>query len=357
MFKNIKKIILFLFILFFILYTQKELFAMDIYYKNHLLHTDVKPFVKNGRTLVPISVIAHNMNADVKWNSNKKLVTIVKQNMKVHIEIGRLTMLVETNQKKEIIKLDVPAMIIQDRTMVPLRAISEIFGSDVKWDKTTNSILIDSDKNITLKNPKPKDKGSNLNTKTPVSKTTENLIIKNLENLPRVNYKIPELKIKIEDVSSNQRYISQITLLKKKLSGTYKAYNITSIKNPHYSLICYTDNTNVYIQEKSNDNKRNLAIYALPNYTIVTSPDFNYELESVMRSILMKNKKISKDDDLLIEQQAVSKSGTYTIQTIKVTMEDSIGSHLMGEYLVDAYNKTIIDFKTKKIIYSDSRKN
>ena len=40
------------------------------------------------------------------------------------------------------VTLDVPAQLINDRTLVPARAVAEAFGCDVDWDDTTKTITI-----------------------------------------------------------------------------------------------------------------------------------------------------------------------------------------------------------------------
>lgn len=42
------------------------------------------------------------------------------------------------------IQLDVPAKIIDDRTYVPVRAVSETLGATVGWDGENNRVVIDS---------------------------------------------------------------------------------------------------------------------------------------------------------------------------------------------------------------------
>ena len=44
----------------------------------------------------------------------------------------------------KIIELDVPPQLIGGRTLVPARAVSEAFGCDVKWDDSTQTVIITS---------------------------------------------------------------------------------------------------------------------------------------------------------------------------------------------------------------------
>jgi hypothetical protein len=42
----------------------------------------------------------------------------------------------------QVIKLDVPAMVVKGRTLIPLRFVSEQIGMKVKWDEKNKSITI-----------------------------------------------------------------------------------------------------------------------------------------------------------------------------------------------------------------------
>ena len=45
----------------------------------------------------------------------------------------------------EKITLDVPPQVVNDRTLVPARAVAESFGADVKWDGSTRTVIITLD--------------------------------------------------------------------------------------------------------------------------------------------------------------------------------------------------------------------
>mgnify|MGYP000246646339 CR=1 FL=1 len=40
------------------------------------------------------------------------------------------------------VTLDVPAQLINDRTLVPVRAIAEAFGCNVDWNSNTQTVTI-----------------------------------------------------------------------------------------------------------------------------------------------------------------------------------------------------------------------
>ena len=77
--------------------------------------SDVKPIIINGRTLVPVRGVFENLNAHVRWFEDKKSVLIMKEALQIYFFINDTE--VSVNQKR--FTLDVPATIINGRTMVP----------------------------------------------------------------------------------------------------------------------------------------------------------------------------------------------------------------------------------------------
>lgn len=98
-----------------------------------------EPVKKEGRTLVPLRVIAQGLGAQVNWNPQNRSVNIVKGDVNINLTIDNNTSIV--NGRK--IQLDVPATIINGRTMVPLRFISQSLGSQVNYDNDTQTITIE----------------------------------------------------------------------------------------------------------------------------------------------------------------------------------------------------------------------
>ena len=97
---------------------------------------DVQPTIKSGRTLVPLRAIFEALGATVDWDDATQTVTSEKDDVKISLTINSKVMTVNGKEKT----LDVPATLIDSRTLVPVRAISEAFGLEVGWDGE-NSIV------------------------------------------------------------------------------------------------------------------------------------------------------------------------------------------------------------------------
>ena len=109
-----------------------------IYVDNSRVETDTAPVIKNDRTLVPIRFIAEALGARVYWTEENQSVLIMGdydyQNISLNIGSD------EMNVHGDVTTLDVAPEIMNERTMVPLRAISEAFGKEVLWK--TGAIVI-----------------------------------------------------------------------------------------------------------------------------------------------------------------------------------------------------------------------
>ncbi|MGM9550824.1 MAG: stalk domain-containing protein [Clostridia bacterium] len=95
------------------------------------IKTDVAPFILNDRVLVPLRAIFESIGASIEWNQDTKTVTAVKGDKVIELTIDNL----EAKVNGEIVTLDTPAIIRNNRTMVPVRFVSEALGAEVKWNK------------------------------------------------------------------------------------------------------------------------------------------------------------------------------------------------------------------------------
>lgn len=90
-----------------------------------------KPFVDaNGRTQVPLRVVMEQYGCDVKWDSMSSTAIITKGSTTVTVPIGKSYITV--NGKN--VPMDTAALVQDGHTYLPIRAVLEAFGANVKWD-------------------------------------------------------------------------------------------------------------------------------------------------------------------------------------------------------------------------------
>ncbi|MDD2447044.1 MAG: stalk domain-containing protein [Tissierellia bacterium] len=100
------------------------------------------PVLENNRTLVPIRFISEELGAEVSWDDINRTVLVEKGNDTVLLRIGSQLVSYDNGLDYEI--SDVTAKIINDRTYVPLRLISNALDIGIDWDDTTRTVIVDS---------------------------------------------------------------------------------------------------------------------------------------------------------------------------------------------------------------------
>lgn len=97
------------------------------------------PVIINNRTLVPLREVFEENGATVVWYDDERAVELELGNGKIKLWIDQYV--AEVNGEK--VEIDVPAKIINSKTMVPVRFITEKCGYNVEWDDTTKTVTID----------------------------------------------------------------------------------------------------------------------------------------------------------------------------------------------------------------------
>ena len=111
---------------------------VTVFVDGNQLVFDVNPIIEYGRTMVPMRYIFEALGAEVTWDQETSTAFGTKGDISVAIQIGNSTMFV--NNKA--VELDVPAMLADGRTLVPVRAISESFNAKVSWDGNLRRVTI-----------------------------------------------------------------------------------------------------------------------------------------------------------------------------------------------------------------------
>lgn len=110
--------------------TMQFLNEIDVRVGGKLLSFDVAPQIVNDRTLVPMRTIFAELGAEVEWDAETATVTATKESKTVSLTINSTTAKING----EDYTLDAAPVIYQDRTLVPCRFVSDVFGAEVLWD-------------------------------------------------------------------------------------------------------------------------------------------------------------------------------------------------------------------------------
>ncbi|MBQ4339443.1 MAG: copper amine oxidase N-terminal domain-containing protein [Firmicutes bacterium] len=103
-----------------------------------------EPFIDSAnRTQVPLRVTMEAYGCNVDWNGDTRTAIVEKDGRVVQVPIGQNYILINGDKKYN----DTAAVIKNDRTYLPIRAVLEAFGAEVDWDQTTETVLVKRDSN------------------------------------------------------------------------------------------------------------------------------------------------------------------------------------------------------------------
>lgn len=105
-----------------------------------VLQADVPPIIQNNRTLVPLRTVAEALKLVVSWNAQTQEIELEGRGVNIKMQIGSKA----ASKNGASISLDTPPVISSDRTMVPIRFVSEALGCHVAWDGAARRVSISS---------------------------------------------------------------------------------------------------------------------------------------------------------------------------------------------------------------------
>lgn len=109
---------------------------VDGKYLHTVVGTGAEPFIENGRTMIPLRVLADVFGFEVGWEQSDEKITLIKDNKSIVMYVGKSEMLV--NGKKENFEEAVP-MIKNSLTFLPARQLADILGVTVEWAEDTRT--------------------------------------------------------------------------------------------------------------------------------------------------------------------------------------------------------------------------
>lgn len=99
---------------------------------------DTSPISDGGRTLMPLRGVVEHFGAGIEWLAESKQIKIVHGDTAASLTLGSREAVVNG----QAVGLDTPARVVNGRTLIPLRFVSEQIGMNVEWDDKTRSITI-----------------------------------------------------------------------------------------------------------------------------------------------------------------------------------------------------------------------
>lgn len=100
---------------------------------------DARAYIsQENRTMVPVRFISEQLGAQVNWQGSNHSVDIKYGSKNISLPVNKNLAYVDGRQ----LDLDAPAVIKDNRTMVPLRFISEALGARVLWSSAASTVRI-----------------------------------------------------------------------------------------------------------------------------------------------------------------------------------------------------------------------
>ncbi|MGE5405028.1 MAG: stalk domain-containing protein [Candidatus Saccharibacteria bacterium] len=99
---------------------------------------DAAPYLKNGRTYVPVGYLARALGAASSWDTETRKATLTRGTTTVILAVGDSTICVNGKYTN----MDTAPEMINGRLMLPARYVVDAFGGRTTWDDKTRQIVI-----------------------------------------------------------------------------------------------------------------------------------------------------------------------------------------------------------------------
>jgi len=241
---------------------------------------DVPPQNVDGRIMVPFRAVGEAIGAKVDWNADTNSVWMYRNGSYIGLTIGDESIRMGKMGGPEIsVELDVAPLIVNGRTLVPVRAVSEGLNCDVKWDEPSNTVVINSNE-----------------PSAPVADSKDALLAVIENNITEQNTKF---YVNTVDLSSDtiDLNICDYFLNVQKADTSWWSYTAEGIKYTYIEYdVTYSMYANVSKAIKTGDVKSLAAdekqVYDKVNQIIsdYVTPDMSdYEKELVLHDYLVRN--------------------------------------------------------------------
>lgn len=262
-----------------------------------LSNLSMPPIILNNYTLVPAREVFETLGAQVDWNNDTREVKIIYKDTNVVLTINSTQASVNNVTKS----MDIPAKLINNKTMIPVRFVSESIGANVVWDNDTRSIYIT---------------------------TTNNTVTGNVANI--IDFKLPD---------SNQTYF-KITFDKEiqefsEVKNTNTQYEIEIYNSNYESDTTYFKTVVDKVKNVSITQKDNTTTFS---FSTEEKQDFTTFIGSDKKSIF-----VAFDKNYLKNIELFSENNT---EVLKLVGDYELITNITND---TANNKVIIDLENSYI--------
>ncbi len=301
--KLLKKTLCLLLTMLLLVSTSTTVMASDeikVKIDGRQIQFDVPPQIIKNRTMVPLRAIFEALGATVDWDEHTRTVVSTKNGIRVSLTVNYPR--IDVNG--EDVTLDSPPRIVNGRTLVPVRAISEAFKTNVEWNESEKTVVITTKETAIESTPSTNIVGDNQNADTLVyedSKVKINFLRvekRKYDNEVKVfcdveNKTNETLKIQCDALSFNGYCFNQTTMSDEVQAGRVTTVdtilynfdfslvdidNITSFGG-QFNVISENDNFKTYNATFISKNLYNNVVEK--NYPAVTGKELLYSDERI----------------------------------------------------------------------------
>jgi len=207
----------------------KTLTGVGVYVDGKYMEFDVPPTIEEGRVLLPLRMVFEALGASVEWIDSTKTVKGQLGSTTLSLQIGSKTAIVNGKE----VSLDVPGKIVNGRTLVPVRFVSESFGADVGWDPDTKTVYVSS--------PEENINNTGLSRDAIIQKLDESLDILTVDGILPEPYNLKPTEAKIFLVAKSEYDLNLFRALSKQDKIDY----LNKVVQKNFGSILGCDNIEV----------------------------------------------------------------------------------------------------------------
>ncbi|MFZ5826615.1 MAG: stalk domain-containing protein [Bacillota bacterium] len=99
---------------------------------------DAPAMIVENRTLVPLRFVSEALGAEVGWNGETRQITVKLESTTVELWLDQTRARVNGEERT----LDVPPLIVNGRSLVPIRFVAEALQAKVEWEPESRTVII-----------------------------------------------------------------------------------------------------------------------------------------------------------------------------------------------------------------------